>query len=306
VYRGITSGFNEAFVIDGATRQQLIAQDRKSEELIRPFLRGKDLTRWRAEFSDQYIIKIESSENRDHAWSGSKKFEAEKLFAKAYPAIHARFNSFRKELIERYDQGHYFWELRACAYWKDFELPKIVSTKISIEPTFALDGSGSFIGNTAYFFAFRSHGDYLLSLLNSSVSAFYAKNVFVGKQNGWYEVQPDALEASPVPNVDAEQKRHISTTLSAFLESTDPRFEQLINAFAYELFLPKELGDRKLRFFDEAGNAGLSKLEGLKGKLLNEAAGELAERIFAPSHPLYAMLFDLQTVDEIRIIEDKE
>ncbi|MDN5850953.1 MAG: hypothetical protein L0H63_15175 [Nitrococcus sp.] len=73
-----------------------------------------------------------------------------------------------------------------------------------------------------------------------------------------------------------------------------------------ELFFPQELHVRKLQVFDEATKAGLSKLEGLKGKALAEAAGELAERIFAPSHPLYAMFFDLQAVDEVRIIEGEE
>jgi adenine-specific DNA-methyltransferase len=138
IYRGLTTGFNEAFVVDRDTRNRLIAEHKSSKELLEPYLRGKDVDRWRTEQSDQFLIKIPSSENHKHPWSGKSKTEAEKVFEKTYPAIHKFQNQFRKELIARYDQGHYFWELRACAYWEDFEKHKILSTKISIRPTFAL------------------------------------------------------------------------------------------------------------------------------------------------------------------------
>ena len=86
--RGITTGLNEAFVVDRATRDRLIREHKSSAEILKPFLRGRDVKRWRTEFAEQYLIKIESSENKDHPWSGKSEKEAEKIFDKTYPAIY--------------------------------------------------------------------------------------------------------------------------------------------------------------------------------------------------------------------------
>lgn len=36
IYRGVLTGYNEAFIIDGKKRDELIKQDPKSAEIIRP------------------------------------------------------------------------------------------------------------------------------------------------------------------------------------------------------------------------------------------------------------------------------
>jgi len=121
LYYGIKTGLNEAFVVDRDMRDRLIAEDPASAEVLKPYLRGQDIKRWRVNFADRYLIKIESSKNKQHPWSGKSVKEAEKIFAKTYPAIYSRFEGFRPKLVKRDDQGKYFWELRSCAYWKDFE-----------------------------------------------------------------------------------------------------------------------------------------------------------------------------------------
>jgi adenine-specific DNA-methyltransferase len=67
-----------------------------------------------------------------------------------------------------------------------------------------------------------------------------------------------------------------------------------------------DLHARGLTLFDEAERAGLDKLAGLEGAELVKAAQEFTDRVFQPSHPLYGMLFDLQALDVVRIIEGKE
>lgn len=306
VSRGITTGLNEAFVIDGQTRARLIAEDTNSSDIIKPFMRGNDVKRWRASFDDKYLIKVESSDNVLHPWSGKNEAEAEEVFAKCYPAIHAHFNSYRKALIDRYDQGKYFWELRACTYWQEFESQKIVSTKVSIEPTFSLDPEAHYLGNTAYFIPAGDDRLYLLALLNSSVSAYYARGRFVGKQNGYYEVQPEALEAFPIPSASSPHKAILAGAANSVLTSGTPQFEQLINGLVFELFFPDDLHRANIHLFDACEKAGIGKLADLKDQALATAASELADRIFATSHPIYAMLFDLQALEVVRIIEGKE
>ena len=138
-YRGVLTGLNEAFVVDRETRDKLIAEHPSSAEVLKPFLRGRDVKRWQVNFAEQYLIKIESSENRAHRWSGQSAGEAEQIFANTYPAIHAHFEPFREQLINRYDQGKYFWELRACAYWGEFQQPKIIYPDIAQGTEFAFE-----------------------------------------------------------------------------------------------------------------------------------------------------------------------
>ena len=98
--------------------------------------------------------------------------------------------------------GTYNWyEIQdSVAYWEEFLSPKIFSTKVSLKPTFSYDDEGLFSSNTSYFIPVKKDGLYLLAILNSKISYFISKHVFVGKQNNYYEVQPTALEAFPIPS----------------------------------------------------------------------------------------------------------
>ncbi|MFC1461819.1 Eco57I restriction-modification methylase domain-containing protein, partial [Verrucomicrobiota bacterium] len=123
-YYGLKTGLNEAFIVDSATRDRLVEEDASSKDVLVPFLRGKDVKRWRVDFAGFYLIKIESSENKKHSWSDKK--DAEAVFKKTYPAIYSWMKPFRDRLIGRSDQGKFFWELRSCAYYEEFETPKII------------------------------------------------------------------------------------------------------------------------------------------------------------------------------------
>ena len=173
----------------------------------------------------------------------------------------------REALIRRCDQGRHFWELRSCDYWREFEKPKIVSTKVSVRPTFALDGKGVYLGNTSYFIPAGETNRYLLGLLNSILFEGYARRVFVEKQGGWYEVQPQGLEDFPIPLVTAEQQRWCQRLAEALIWLHGPviarkagnapvasmraYFEQWLNGLVYELFFPDELHGRILTLFEE-------------------------------------------------------
>ncbi|MFZ3055930.1 MAG: Eco57I restriction-modification methylase domain-containing protein, partial [Smithella sp.] len=112
-YRGILTGLNEAFVIDEATRGKLIAEDPKSAELIKPWLRGRDIKKWKAEWAGLYIITIPSSANREWPWSKEKtEAKARQIFTKTYPAISKHLSQYEDKLQKRDDQGQFWWELR--------------------------------------------------------------------------------------------------------------------------------------------------------------------------------------------------
>ncbi len=201
LYRGIITGLNEAWVVDRATRDQLIAEHKSSAEILKPFLRGRDVKRWRVEFADHYLITIESSENKQHPWSGKPEKEAEKIFAKTYPAIHARFQKFRDALIQRDDQGKFFWELRSCAYWQEFEQPKIVIPAIVRFPECAPDLAKHY-SNDKTSICVTDDVSYLLGLLNSSVLWWFIRQTAATKQGGFYEFKPMYVSALPIAPTD--------------------------------------------------------------------------------------------------------
>lgn len=303
LYRGITTGLNRAFVVDRETRDQLIADHPGSKDVLKPFLRGRDIQRWRTAFDNQYLI-----------------FTRQGIDIKRYPAIERYLKRFKSELDPQPDgwnlnedgewrgrkAGSYKWyEIQDnIAYWQQFEGPKIVSTKVSIRPTFALELNGCYLGNTSYFFPTEA-GEYFLAILNSNVGGYYAKKIFVEKQNGWYEVQPETLKTSPIPNATPQQRKLIELLAKAVIRLSGEAamaayFERLLNGMVYELFFPEDLHAQNLRFFDLLSTAGIpSKSETFEW-------GAFHERIANVNHPIYAALFALNGLEVVRIIEDRE
>lgn len=307
VSRGITTGLNDAFVLSSAERSELVAKHPASDRIIVPYLGGREVKRWHVNSSDNWLIKLESSANVEHPWSGMADADAEECFRKTWPAIFERFTTgaMRQRLIDRDDQGRYYWELRSCKYWDEFFLPKIISTKISSEPTFSVDTEGFVLANTSYFLQ-SNDSFYHSAVLNSSVSKYICQKVFATKQGGFYEVQPGPLEKFPIPDASDGQKAAIGTLAKSLHAGADrPRLEALINAFVYELFFADELHARNLHPLAAAREAGLMKLAALEGPALARAADDWSRYLADPAHPLYATLFDLQSIDMVRIIEGR-
>jgi adenine-specific DNA-methyltransferase len=120
-------------------------------------------------------------------------------------------------------------------YWREFETSKIVSTKISIRPTFALDEGKCYLGNTSYFFSAAASGRYLLGLLNSKLFFAYAKNVFVEKPGGWFEVQPDGLESFPIPAAPPERQKAVELLVDRILTAKQRDAEADVSAMEREI-----------------------------------------------------------------------
>ncbi len=243
-YRGILTGYNEAFVIDKATQDRLIAEDAKSAEIIKPYLRGRDIKRWRVNFAEQYLIKIESSENKAHPWSGKTAKEAEAAFKRTYPAVYAHLNNFRPALINRYDQGNYFWELRSCSYWREFEQPKIIYPDIAQRAEFSFDAEGRFLANTSYIIPFPDK--WLLGVLNSKLIFWYYTKVSSQIRGGFVRYIAQYVSEIPIVTINGEVEQRIAHILSA--KAADPAadtgvLESEIDQLVYQLYglTPEEI-----------------------------------------------------------------
>ena len=303
-YYGIKTGLNEAFVIDGETRERLIAEDSKSKEVIKPFLRGRDIKRWQPEPQDLWLI-----------------FTRRPFDIKRYPAIRKHLAKYRKQLEPKPDHwddkkdgpwpgrkaGSYAWyEIQDnIAYWQEFEQPKILVPAIEDGVEYAPDLHG-FYGNDKTNIIVTDEWRYVLGVLNSSLSWWITKQTFSGKQGGFFEFKPMYVSQLPIPIASTVQKNLMGSVVDAVLCTRDQRYEQLINGLVFELFFPDELHAANIRLFEACEKAGVDQLAGLKNEALAKAAEELVVRIFANDHPIYAMLFDLQALEVVRIIEGKE
>lgn len=322
-YRGILTGFNEAFIVDQETRDRLIAEHPSSAEVLKPFLRGRDVKRWRVNFSEQYLIKIESSENKQHPWSGKPAKEAEKIFAKTYPAIYEHFKQFRERLIKRDDQGKYFWELRSCRYWQEFEQPKIIIPAITQNVEYAADFSG-YYSNDKTSICVAENVLYILAILNSKLMWWFIQNTAAAKQGGFYEFKP--MYVSKIPIVKSDHPEIIETLVNYILyltaqlqdipshgegleqASTDKLmtsyFEQIVDALIYELYLPEELHQGDKYFMRHILPENLPKLDQIESDKMIKLR-QIFQKLFYKDHPIRKNLFYLDSIEAVRIITGK-
>jgi len=215
-YWGIKTGLNEAFIVDRATRDRLIHEHKSSAEILKPILRGRDVKRWRTEFAEQYLIKIESSENKDHPWSGKSEKEAEGAFAAIYPAIHKWFEEFRSALKKRDDQGRFFWELRSCAYWKEFEQTKLVVPAISGTVNVSLDRDSFFCNNKTSIFV-CDNATFVSAIVNSKVALWFTRQVFATKQGGFFDFEPRYSSQWPIPAASPVKQKQVERLVDRIL-----------------------------------------------------------------------------------------
>ena len=303
-FRGVTTGLNDAFVIDRATRDVLINEDKRSADLIKPYLRGRDLKRWEVDAQDQWLI-----------------FTRRGVDIETYPCIKRYLETYRTGLEPRPDTwrdeidgkwegrkaGPYKWfEIQDnIAYWKDFERPKIAYPDIALSPQFAYISEPMYLANTGYMIPDARMA--IMAVLNSPVCEFFFKQISPQIQNGYYRFISQYVSQIPIPKMNIAEDRLCECVARTLNEGAqNSRLEQLLNGFVYELFFKEDLHQRKFTLFDEAEKAGLGLLVDLEGAELIQAAKEFADRVFVPTHPLYAMLFDLQALDVVRIIEGRE
>jgi len=188
---GIKTGFNEAFIIDGAKRKELIEQDPKSEELIRPILRGRDIKRYSYTFADLWLINTHN---------GIKEKGIEPINIEDYPAIKSHLDNFYPQLEKRADKGISPYNLRNCAYMDDFSKQKIVYPEITKYLNFYLDDRG-FHTNNKCFILSGENLNFLTAFLNSSIFKFCYRDNFPELLGGTRELRKVFLEQIPILKV---------------------------------------------------------------------------------------------------------
>ena len=162
---GLKTGYNEAFFIDEKTRKKLIAEDPKSEELIKPLLRGRDVTAWVTEKDDQYMLFVPwHYPNHLNPLINGASEQSESEFKVQKPAIYNHLLGYKEQLSARNkaETGiRYEWyalQRWGADYYKEFAKPKIVYPNMTSVFPFSFDETGA-LGNDKTFMITMRHSE---------------------------------------------------------------------------------------------------------------------------------------------------
>lgn len=272
IYRGVLTGLNEAFVIDRATRNCLIREDKKSAEIIKPFVVGDDIRKYHINFRETYLISIPKGWTHSRMSTGA---DAWKWLQKKYPSIAAHLAPFAGKGGKRCDKGDFWWELRACDYYKEFEKPKIIYPDIAKESRFSYDDKGFYFGNTVYFIPLDDK--YLLGILNSRLIFSYFKRIAAvlgdadkGGRMRWFT--QDIIKL-PIRMLDQQSSAHktFHDRIVKFVESMLAMHKQLAEA---ESDAQKAIIQRQIDSTDKEIDQVVYELYGLTEKEIKIVEGE--------------------------------
>lgn len=162
------------------------------------------------------MIVLKSSENHVWPW-GDSGDQAQDVFQRAFPSIYDHLSRYRQSLENRQDQGRFWWELRSCAYWDRFDLPKIVYPEITWRADWGLDKDRTLCNNTAYILP--SDDLWILAAANSPVSWWYAwRNAMHGKDEALRFIK-DFVQGFPIPPPTDEQREAATNKVGRLIES---------------------------------------------------------------------------------------
>ena len=194
IYRGVLTGYNQAFIIDNQTKERLIIQDPKSTEIIRPVLRGRDISRYKANWAGLWLIDT-------HNGYG----DVSSVDIDDYPAIKSHLDTFYLKLEKRYDKGRTPYNLRNCAYHAEFSKEKLIWMDLTERGRFAYDMDGLFCLNTAFIMSGPSI-KYLCALLNSNLITWFMRNTAMNSGMGVTRWINASVESIPIPKITAAEQ----------------------------------------------------------------------------------------------------
>ncbi len=264
IYRGVLTGLNEAFVIDKETKERLIAEDPKSAEVIKPFLAGRDIKRYQTPEADKFLIlfpkgfTIKRNLPKDNPnfivaepppRYGDMPFDdAWEWIRRNYPAIARHLRPFKANAEKRTDKGDYWWELRACDYYNEFEKPKVMLPDISLRCEALLDENGGYYSvNTAYIIPNLSKSD--LGILNSKLTQFVYSNLSQTIRGGYFRFIRQYLAQIPIIKSDILENlvSQVIQTKKQNQTADTTNLENQIDQLVYKLY---DLTEEEIRIVE--------------------------------------------------------
>ena len=246
IYRGVLTGLNEAFIISTEKRNEILAncadedERKRTEELIRPILRGRDIKRYSYDWAGLWLI------NTHNGVPGKVK----RIHIEDYPAVKHHLDEFYTDLKERADQGETPYNLRNCAYLDEFNRPFLAWIELTDESKFVYC-ENFFVLNTVFFLTGERILD-ILGMLNSKLIRYYFKRCLgttsgVGT-NRWLKF---TIEKLPLAKTISATFKDLVKKRSQQKESDiqpDTQIEQQID---FQVFQAYNLTDEEILFIKE-------------------------------------------------------
>lgn len=234
IYRGVLTGFNEAFIINSDKKEELIAQDPKSEELIKPLLRGRDIKKYSYDFDGLWLIST---------------FPSRKININEYPAIRNYLQNFGLRLEQtgkkgsrKKTKGEWFETQDSIGYWEYFEKPKIIYSDITKFLWFTMDIEGYFTNDRCYFISGKNL-EYLSAILNSKIFRFCFANNFPELQGNSKKMLKVIFEQIPIKKIIEEEQQPFIEKVNQILslkkenpEVDTTALEAEIDTLVYKLY----------------------------------------------------------------------
>ncbi len=259
IYRGILTGANEAFIIPTEKRDAILnacktqEERERTERLIKPILRGKDIKRYSYEWAGEWLI------NTHNGYTSAQKSKIPPIDIEKYPATKAHLDAHWDTIATRCDQGDTPYHLRNCAYLEDFEKEKIVYPCIMAkESCFVYEEKGFYAPAPANIIT----GDkmeikYITALLNSKCIYFAMRKFYMGGGIEG-ELKTNNLEKIPIPKI-TPQNQELAHKITdgakqiLVLKEKDPKantqkLEKEIDALVYQLY---NLTDEEIKIIEE-------------------------------------------------------
>ncbi len=256
IYRGILTGANEAFIIPTEKRDAILnacktqEERERTERLIKPILRGKDIKRYSYEWAHLWVI------NTHNGYTSAQKSKIPPIDIEKYPATKAHLDSHYDTIATRCDQGDTPYNLRNCAYLEDFEKEKIVWAEMTDEPRFIYDNKGFYTNQTCYFIA--RDDKYLFAILNSKVIYFFMRQMASNLGEGAFRWIKQFIERLPIPKITPQNQELADKIIVLVdkilkLKEKDPKantqkLEKEIDALVYQLY---NLTDEEIKIIED-------------------------------------------------------
>ena len=183
IYRGVTTGYNPAFVISNEQRDVFIEEDSRNANIIKNLLQGRNVRKWYYNESNENLLQTGYDLN----------------IKTDYPIIYIHLFQFHQALFERSDQGKNWWNLRACQYYNEFEKPeKIIWGLTADKWAFTLDEKRHYLPSNGYILTSEDVSiKYILGLLNSDLLKYYFSFIGVMTAGGAYTLKAATISALP-------------------------------------------------------------------------------------------------------------
>ena len=231
IFRGITTGLNDAFILDNATKEALVAADSKSVEILRPALQGKDIQRYHTSWKGRWLI------DTHNGYGKTPPVDIQKYFA-----VKTHLDKFYDRLETRQDKGRTPYNLRSCAYYEEFAKEKLLWIELVDKGRFAYDNSGMFCSNSAYLLSGASI-KYLCAVLNSTTVTWFMKYTALTSGMGATRWIKSFIDTIPVPKVSPANQHPFIHLVDQILKAKDVHpdadtreMEREIDRLVYELY----------------------------------------------------------------------